>query len=276
MKTSRSQNGFFRHNRLALGEAGPSRRSRAEAGQTLIETLAAVFILVMGVTAATGMAIFAFSASTGIVKQIIATGLAREGVEAVRNMRDTNWLRDTLSVNGCYDFETAQSNAADCYLAWLGKKPPNPSTPFCLDPTNNNGASCQGTSQTQNYALTFDKTNNNFWLLARQRGANRNYGLQFDSALAGDKGFYYSTSDGSANSGIACANGASMSDYCRTIVITKINNALPYNQDVGPLLFVQSQVWWVDKKCPRAADFASARSGCRIELDSYLTNWKNY
>ena len=59
-------------------------------GQTLIETLAAVFILVMGVSASVGLAIYAFNTSGGVVKQIIATGLAREGLEAVRNMRDSN------------------------------------------------------------------------------------------------------------------------------------------------------------------------------------------
>ena len=56
-----------------------------------------------------------------ITKQIIATGLAREGIEAVKNMRDTNWLKDTLSVNGCYDFATGQANQANCYVNWLGQ-----------------------------------------------------------------------------------------------------------------------------------------------------------
>ena len=88
-------------------------------GQTLIETLAALFILFMGVGAATGLAVYAFSASGNINKQIIATGLAREGMEAVRNMRDTNWLNGPLMPNGCYNYATCQANQASCYLNWL-------------------------------------------------------------------------------------------------------------------------------------------------------------
>ncbi len=72
-------------------------------GQTLIETLVASFILVMGITAALTLATYSLGATNNIRQQTIGLGLAREGLEVVKNMRDTNWLRGTSS-SDCYDF----------------------------------------------------------------------------------------------------------------------------------------------------------------------------
>ncbi len=239
--------------------------SHPERGQTLIETLAAIFILVMGITAAVGLAIYALNSSSSITKQIIATGLAREGLEAVRNMRDTNWLNDTLSVDGCYNFDTGQSNQADCYKHWLGTNGPPPA--FCLDPSNGNP--CNGNTTDMDYSLAFDSTSINFWVLQKQK-TQQNYGMTFLTGDLGNSGIYFA--DGST----PCANASNIADYCRKIVLSKDTSDPKYQQDVGPLLLVKSQVWWVDKKCPRAADFDQADPSCRVELDTYLTNWKNY
>jgi len=250
--------------------------SLRNSGQTLIETLAAAFILTMGVTAATGLAIYAFNSSGGIVKQIIATGLAREGLEAVRNMRDTNWLQDALNVNGCYNYATSQSGAANCYNNWLNKY-------FCIDPANSSANACAGPasgSASLSFNLGFDPASSQFWLLTPQVYGAANYGLIFDPANSSGRGFY------NPGIGIACLNSqSSISDYCRKIIITELTpSGSPYDpavsggasQSPGPLLEVQSQVWWVDKKCPRAADFSGASASCRVELDTYLTNWKTF
>jgi Tfp pilus assembly protein PilV len=249
-------------------------------GQTLIETLAAVFILSMGVSAAVGLAVYAFGASGAIVKQIIATGLAREGLEAVRNMRDTNWLQDTLGVNNCYNFSTGTANKANCYANWLNKY-------YCVDPANNSGNACNGAASgvsSVSYNLTFSSASSNLWVLTPQLSGAQNYGLLYDANNLANPtvtGFYNTAG------GITCANGANsggltISDYCRKIIITKLTpSGSSYDPNTygpgnpGPLLEVQSQVWWVDKKCPRAADFSSAPVSCKLELDTYLTNWKN-
>src|SRR5258708_8211428 len=89
-------------------------------GESLIETMVAIFILVMGISAAVGLATYTFSSSTSITKQIVATGLAREGLEALRNMRDTNWLTSTLSSN-CYDYTSGSSSGGNCYPTWLNQ-----------------------------------------------------------------------------------------------------------------------------------------------------------
>jgi type II secretory pathway pseudopilin PulG len=238
-------------------------------GQTLIETLAAAFILTMGITASVGLAIYALNTSTGIVKQIIATGLAREGIEAVRNMRDTNWLQDTLVANSCYDFTSTPvgNMTASCYLNWLGKNGAG-GPPYCINPSNGN--SCNGGDSVDSYNLGFDSTAQNIWSLKK---SGSSFGLNFnDPALAATwqtSGFY-----ANPNGGVSCVG--SNSGYCRKIVISKLTSPAAFNQNTGPLLEVQSEVWWVDKKCPKASDFASASVTCRIELDTYLTNWKNF
>ncbi|HYV33355.1 MAG TPA: prepilin-type N-terminal cleavage/methylation domain-containing protein [Candidatus Limnocylindria bacterium] len=231
-------------------------------GQTLIETLAALFILTMGISAAVGLAVYAFNSSTNITKQVVATGLAREGIEAVKNMRDTNWLAGTLSTpnrgNGCYSYSSASANGANCYRGWLSQI-------FCINPTTPL-IGCDGSAATMSYALGIDSSSPNLWVLLPQHGTTK-YGLDFDANNSGTGGFY---SPGAF--GISCLSGSA--DYCRKIVITKITSA-PYNQDIGPLLQVQSQVWWSDKQCPKTDDWPGLGS-CSTELDSYLTNWQSY
>lgn len=246
-----------------------SKKIKTQTGQTLIETLAAMFILIMGVSAAVGLAIYAYGSSNAIVKQIIATGLAREGLEAVRNMRDTNWLKDTIVDNGCHNFDSSKANVADCYINWLGDS--NLSVvPFCLNPTNNAG-NCNGSATTKNYFLRFDNSSTNYWSLDKD---DNNFGLVFNNPSSGNNwrqyGFYDPTSGG-----VSCVSSQSTSGYCRRIVLTKIDSFSPYDQDANYILLkVQSQVWWVDKKCPKAATYDEAPVSCKMELVSFLTNWK--
>lgn len=238
-------------------------------GQTLIETIVALFILIMGVSASVGLAIFAFASSNTIVKQIIATGLAREGLEAVRNMRDTNWLNDTLATNSCYNYQTSTANGASCHLNWLGT---NSSPYFCINPSP--GSSCNGNRTTRPFIVGFDYSTGGFWSI---KAEDNDFGLNLDAANSGNAGFYY---PGSNNNGVSCTS--SNSGFCRRIEITKLNPAgTPYDTALsgganqpGPLLEVKSQVWWTDKKCPLVSTYAQGMP-CSIELTTFLTNWKN-
>lgn len=65
---------------------------KKQLGQTLIETLVAIFILVTGLFTALGLANYSFQSTDNSSKQIIGTSLARQGVEAIKNIRDSNWL----------------------------------------------------------------------------------------------------------------------------------------------------------------------------------------
>ena len=79
-------------------------------GQTLIETIVALFVLSTGLAAGLSLAAFSFSASSDISEKITATGLAREGLDSVRRMRDSNWLSGSLTDCGGGQY---------CYSTWL-------------------------------------------------------------------------------------------------------------------------------------------------------------
>lgn len=250
-----------------------------QSGQTLIETVVAVFVLVMGIVAALGLAIYALNASANISKQIVAVGLAREGVEAVRNMRDTNWLMlagDGDLKTDCYNFSTGIADAP-CYRCWLDNESwsssdndegyeINPaSSPDC-NPTNNSEVG----TQNYNLGINYDE-DDKVWDL--DIASQARYGLNLDTNISNSsfRGYYI------PNTSAAHGN----SDFYRQIILQTDGN----NDDApnfshitdgpGPRLAVTVRVWWVDKKCPRSSVWPGTGK-CSVELQTYLTNWKDY
>jgi type II secretory pathway pseudopilin PulG len=220
-----------------------------QSGQTLIETLVASIVLVMGISAAVGLAIYGLSASTTVNKQLIASGLAREGIEAVKNMRDTNWLRTAADTN-CFDFYT-QSSIGVCHKSWL-----NISGGYNIDP----GSS----SQTYALGLTANGTNN-YWNLIPTATA---FGLDTNSSDQ-STGLY-----SSGASGVTVSN--SNTKFGRMITISKDTFApFDHSSDLGPRIKVRVDVWWNDKRCA-VSDTLPTNSDCTVSLETYLTNWKNY
>ena len=62
-------------------------------GETITEVMVAVTVLVGVLVAGFGVLQSALSTNADIRNRIIATNIAREGLEGVRNIRDTNWLK---------------------------------------------------------------------------------------------------------------------------------------------------------------------------------------
>jgi len=78
----------------------------------MIEVLVALTILIVGVVASMRL-IGAASITNQLSKErVIATNLAREGIEAVRSIRDTNWLRSAGERRRCWN--NASSTSQDC------------------------------------------------------------------------------------------------------------------------------------------------------------------
>lgn len=233
--------------------------NKKQQGQTLIETLAAIFVLAMGITAVVGLATFTLSSSSNVTKQVIGVGLARQGIEAVKNMRDTNWLQQGAPDTDCYNFKN-QEGTDSCFRNWLNSSSgymlaPSPSNSFTLslvpDPTDE----------------TFPNSSDiKFWHLL---SPDPTYGYTL---------FYYPLNSSSIYfyDPFNRAGKQKPSGYYRSITITQESSPTPFDQDgVGPVMRVVSQVWWNDKKCPVASAFAYPSSGsCRITLETLLTNWK--
>ncbi len=228
----------------------------SQAGQTLIETLVAVFILVMGIVAALGLAIYALNASSNVTKQIVAIGLTREGIEAVKNMRDTNWLKLTID-NDCYDYVSG-SNVGKCYKSWLDKGG------NWNNNANDRGYRMDPGGSPASYRLGIYKdSSNKLWDFTQ---ANNNWGLDNGTVINN------SSFQGLFVPNTSQANGTS--EFYRKITLTKQNSTGPYRDGLERLL-VTVQVWWTDKKCPRSTDWPGLGK-CSIQLETYLTNWKNY
>lgn len=96
-------------------------------GFTLIEVVVSIFVLVMGTLAVMGV----ISNSLGLVnlskRSAVATNLTQEGIEVVRNIRDTNWIEedpydDELGPGTyCVDYDSTSVNScADQRLYWDG------------------------------------------------------------------------------------------------------------------------------------------------------------
>lgn len=63
-------------------------------GFTLIELTVAVFILAVGVTGMITLINKLVISGTQIQQQLIAAGLAQEGIEVMHNIRNANWIQD--------------------------------------------------------------------------------------------------------------------------------------------------------------------------------------
>ncbi len=83
--------------------------SKGGGGFTLLETIIAVGMVVVGLTTALALLGTSVSAVTIVRERITAANLVQEGVEVTRNIRDNNWLQnlpwDQGLSNGDYQAE---------------------------------------------------------------------------------------------------------------------------------------------------------------------------
>jgi hypothetical protein len=217
-------------------------------GQTLIETIVGLGLLTTGIIGGMSLAVYALGASDYSLKQIVATNLAREGVEVVRNMRDTNWLQDTLdsSGNSCHI-----DNGQACYRNW-----------------DTQAYDISGSSGGTDYAVRLLGTY--FWGI--------------DQIYLACQNRVYQDSDGSYYQPwpllwfcipVPSGSGGDTSNqyYRRVRIIRDTNNGF---SALNPRLLVRSTVWWKGKRCPAASDNPPTGTNCKVMVEEYLTNWKNY
>lgn len=69
-----------------------NQKLKKKSGFTLLEVIVAIFILTVGVGGSFVLIQQTLSASLMVRSRLIATYLAQEGIEIVRNVRDNNWL----------------------------------------------------------------------------------------------------------------------------------------------------------------------------------------
>jgi len=75
----------------------------SQSGQGLIELIIAVGVITVGMFSVWALFISNFNGEQEAKARIIGVNLAREGVEAVKNIRDTNWLGTDSNKEDCGD-----------------------------------------------------------------------------------------------------------------------------------------------------------------------------
>jgi len=85
---------------------------------TLMEAIVAIFVITTGIVGVLGLVTQTIASSTFSKDKLIAAYLAQEGIEIVRNIRDTNWLNnltwDTNLDLGDFQADYSSSNLTSC------------------------------------------------------------------------------------------------------------------------------------------------------------------
>lgn len=236
LSTARLFSGYIR----GLKRNSPSYQLPATSyqnGQTLVETIVALFVLTMGITSGLSLAIYSFGGSTDISRRVIAAGLAREGIESIRRMRDSNWLAGSL---------TDCTGGQFCYANWLAGSYDISGSPGGVSGRINFDPGSFGNKLS--FAQVPPSPPPDYYQLYQQPGGGLNH-----SSL-----------------------GATATDFYRKLRIIYQDVSSPYSA-TNPLVLVRSSVWWHGKNCPPIVDLINLQdTSCKIISEEYLTNWKNY
>ncbi len=77
--------------------------SQGERGFTLVETLVSLVILTVALIPILNLSTDIARVNSNIQDSMVASGLAQEGIEVIRAIRDTNWFRDLSFDSGLGD-----------------------------------------------------------------------------------------------------------------------------------------------------------------------------
>jgi hypothetical protein len=70
----------------------------------MMQVIVSIYILSMGLVGSMALIIAAIESNRTNINRMTATNLAQEGLEVVRNMRDTNWMTYSTNLRECWNF----------------------------------------------------------------------------------------------------------------------------------------------------------------------------
>jgi hypothetical protein len=76
---------------------------RKRSAETILEVIMALFVVATGSATATSLVVNSLQSNSFSRDNLIGLNLAVEGVEAVRNIRDTNWLKFGYDKTNCWN-----------------------------------------------------------------------------------------------------------------------------------------------------------------------------
>lgn len=83
-------------------------------GESILETVIAMTILAIGISLASTIIGSSLRSINASKNRIIAIGIAREGLEAIRNIRDSNWLKFNSKKRECWNHNPGPSVSDSC------------------------------------------------------------------------------------------------------------------------------------------------------------------
>ncbi len=92
----------------------------AKRAETIIEVIMAIFIMATGSAAATSLIINSLTANSLSRDALIGLNLAVEGLEGMRNIRDSNWLKFGFNKELCWNMRPDEPACADGKLIKAG------------------------------------------------------------------------------------------------------------------------------------------------------------
>ncbi len=97
-----------------------ARKFSSQKGITLIETIVAVFVVAIGLVSGLSLAVMSTSRTTLVKEKLVALYLAQEGLELVRNVRDSAGLAgdDDYSIDNYGDY-IARFESSTSEELWL-------------------------------------------------------------------------------------------------------------------------------------------------------------
>ena len=223
-----------------------NRVHKNQTGQTLIETLVAIFVLVMGVTTSVDLSISSYQAVDQVSEQVTGTSIARQELEAFKSIRDSNWKApwDSLSDCSAQFGGSSGSPSQQCYQNWLGQ-----------------AGHQLGAGQ---FGPIFTIANNTWDFTTIPTDAQEANPAVDQYALYEDPGTGIFSVNTSGNPTV----------YDGKVAITT-NTAAPFDS-ANPQLDLVATVWWSGRDCPKTKDPTQLPGGCKILLETHLTNWRNY
>src|SRR3989338_4227944 len=82
-----------------------------ERGFTIVESLVAIAVFTVGISAAIFVIQQSFTVGSRVKNKIIAAYLAQEGIEVIRNIRDRNWMQGKV-----YNVDATCFNDNNCWI----------------------------------------------------------------------------------------------------------------------------------------------------------------
>lgn len=83
---------------------------KPQKAETLVEVIIAILVVSMGAATATSLVVTALGSNLYNKDTLVATNLAIEGIETVRNVRDTNWLKFSFDAEHCWNIRPEQAS----------------------------------------------------------------------------------------------------------------------------------------------------------------------